>query len=120
MKKGEEWTKIANEYYGLVIENFTYPESMHKAVDVIIISINSKQYTPLKYSRYIICKISFQVTAGNRLFFHIVESDNVGKEISKEMEKMNLPGEVTFMPLNVLKSKKFVYPAPGVHVIILN
>ena len=33
-----------------------------------------------------------QVTAGNRLFHHIVESDRVGTYILKEMNKLKLPG----------------------------
>ena len=35
----------------------------------------------------------FQVTAGNRLFHHIVESDRVGTYILKEMNKLKLPGK---------------------------
>ena len=34
-----------------------------------------------------------QVTAGNRLFHHIVESDRVGTYILKEMNKLKLPGK---------------------------
>ena len=32
------------------------------------------------------------MTAGNRLFHHIVESDRVGTYILKEMNKQKLPG----------------------------
>ena len=70
---GEQWAQIADSYYGLVIENFSAEQSIYTAVEV---------------------------TAGNRLFHHIVESDKVGTQILKEMNKQRLPGEVTFMPLN--------------------
>lgn len=51
-----------------------------------------------------------KVTAGNRLFHHIVESDRDGTHILKEMNKLKLPGEVTFMPLNRLQVKAHDYP----------
>ena len=37
-----------------------------------------------------------KVTAGNRLFHHIVESDRVGTYILKEMNKAKLPGTLSF------------------------
>lgn len=72
-EKGGNLGQIADSYYGLVIENFKCEQSIYTAVEV---------------------------TAGNRLFHHIVESDKVGTQILKEMNKHKLPGEVTFMPLN--------------------
>lgn len=74
---------IANAYYGPVIENFSCEKAIYTAVEV---------------------------TAGNRLFHHIVESDRVGTQILKEMNKQKLPGEVTFMPLNRLQVKVHDYP----------
>ena len=71
--KGGHHASIANSYYGLVIENFKCEQSIYTAVEV---------------------------TAGNRLFHHVVASDKVGTQILKEMNKQKLPGEVTFMPLN--------------------
>lgn len=50
------------------------------------------------------------MTAGNRLFYHIVESDRIGTEILKEMNKQKLPGEVNFMPFNRLQIKVHDYP----------
>ncbi|KAF4526025.1 hypothetical protein B566_EDAN000818 [Ephemera danica] len=44
------------------------------------------------------------------MFHHIVESDRVGTQILKEMNKQKLPGEVTFMPLNRLHVKVQNYP----------
>lgn len=64
-----------------------------------------------------------QVTAGNRLFHHIVESDTVGTKILKEMNRQSLPGEVTFMPLNRLQVRDMVYPNDNVSykkIFILN
>lgn len=54
------------------------------------------------------------MTAGNRLFHHIVESDTVGTKILKEMNRQNLPGEVTFMPLNRLQVRDITYPTDNV------
>lgn len=74
---------IARAYYGPVIENFSCDKTIYTAVEV---------------------------TAGNRLFHHIVETDRVGTQILKEMNKLKLPGEVTFMPLNRLQVKVHDYP----------
>uniref|UniRef100_A0A182MHM9 Structural maintenance of chromosomes protein n=1 Tax=Anopheles culicifacies TaxID=139723 RepID=A0A182MHM9_9DIPT len=82
-QRGREYAEIANAYYGPVIENFNCDKSIYTAVEV---------------------------TAGNRLFHHIVESDRVGTQILKEMNKQKLPGEVTFMPLNRLQVKIHDYP----------
>ena len=82
-KGGANWKQIADSYYGLVIENFSCEQSIYTAVEV---------------------------TAGNRLFHHIVETDKVGTQILKEMNKQKLPGEVTFMPLNRLHVRHLEYP----------
>merc|ERR1719495_2247375 len=82
-KRGGQYANIAESYYGLVIENFECEQSIYTAVEV---------------------------TAGNRLFHHIVESDRVGTFILKEMNKSKLPGEVTFMPLNRLHVRNIDYP----------
>jgi structural maintenance of chromosome 3 (chondroitin sulfate proteoglycan 6) len=83
LQKGGQLADIANSYYGPVIENFSCDKTIYTAVEV---------------------------TAGNRLFHHIVESDRVGTQILKEMNKLKLPGEVTFMPLNRLQCKVNDYP----------
>uniref|UniRef100_T1GMH3 Structural maintenance of chromosomes protein 3 n=1 Tax=Megaselia scalaris TaxID=36166 RepID=T1GMH3_MEGSC len=57
-----------------------------------------------------IARLQSEVTAGNRLFHHIVDTDRVGTQILKEMNKQKLPGEVTFMPLNRLQVKIQDYP----------
>jgi structural maintenance of chromosome 3 (chondroitin sulfate proteoglycan 6) len=46
----------------------------------------------------------------HRLFFHIVETDQVGTQILKEMNRQKLPGEANFMPLNKLLAKAIDYP----------
>ena len=66
-QKGGRLSEIANMYYGNVIENFDCDKSIYTAVEV---------------------------TAGNRMFHHIVESDRVGTEILKIMNQEKLPGEV--------------------------
>ena len=70
--------EIADSYHGLVIENFDCDKSIFTAVEV---------------------------TAGNRMFHHIVESDRVGTEILKQMNHEKLPGEVrkTFSSLVISK-----------------
>lgn len=83
MERGGEHAKIARAYYGPVIENFNCDKTIYTVVEV---------------------------TAGNRLFHHIVESDRVGTQILKEMNKQKLSGEVTFMPLNRLQFKMHDYP----------
>lgn len=83
MELGGSEAEIARAYYGPVIENFSCEKAIYTAVEV---------------------------TAGNRLFHHIVESDRVGTQILKEMNKLKLPGEVTFMPLNRLQVKVHDYP----------
>ncbi|XP_059618530.1 structural maintenance of chromosomes protein 3 [Phlebotomus argentipes] len=82
-QRGGSFADIAKAYYGPVIENFNCDKTIYTAVEV---------------------------TAGNRLFHHIVESDRVGTQILKEMNKQKLPGEVTFMPLNRLQVKIHDYP----------
>ncbi|XP_055593678.1 structural maintenance of chromosomes protein 3 isoform X2 [Uranotaenia lowii] len=82
-QRGGQLADIANSYFGPVIENFSCDKSIYTAVEV---------------------------TAGNRLFHHIVESDRVGTQILKEMNKQKLPGEVTFMPLNRLQVRVHDYP----------
>ena len=72
-----------NGYYGPVIENFDCDKSVYMAVEV---------------------------TAGNRLFHHIVETDKLSTKILKEMNNQKLPGEVTFMPLNRLHVRIPEYP----------
>uniref|UniRef100_A0A4W6E101 Structural maintenance of chromosomes 3 n=1 Tax=Lates calcarifer TaxID=8187 RepID=A0A4W6E101_LATCA len=51
-----------------------------------------------------------EVTAGTRLFYHIVETDEVSTKILMEFNKMNLPGEVTFLPLSKLDVRDTAYP----------
>ncbi|XP_076467825.1 structural maintenance of chromosomes protein 3-like [Babylonia areolata] len=51
-----------------------------------------------------------EVTAGTRLFHHIVDTDRTGTRILQEMNKLGLAGEVTFMPLNRLDARDTPYP----------
>lgn len=82
-ERGGSHATLAKQYYGQVIENFDCDESIQTAVEV---------------------------TAGGRMFFHIVESDKIGTQILKEINNQNLPGEVTFMPLNRLTARQIKYP----------
>lgn len=54
------------------------------------------------------------VLFAHRLFYHIVDSDEVSTKILMEFNKMNLPGEVTFLPLNKLDVRDTAYPETNV------
>jgi hypothetical protein len=47
-----------------------------------------------------------------------VDSDKVGTQILKEMNRQKLPGEVTFMPLNRLHVKEQNYPQSNVCITL--
>ena len=49
-----------------------------------------------------------------RLFHHIVDNDKTGTAILQEMNRLHLPGEVTFMPLNRLDNRDTRYPETNV------
>lgn len=85
--RGGRDADIVNSYYGLVIENFSCETAIYTAVEV---------------------------TAGNRLFHHVIQSDRVGTQILREMNRQQLPGEVTFMPLNRLNVRDIDYPDDSV------
>lgn len=53
-----------------------------------------------------------------RLFYHIVETDEVSTKILMEFNKMNLPGEVTFLPLSKLDVRDTAYPETNVSKMI--
>jgi len=91
--KGGNNARIAEAYKGLVIENFKCEQSIYTAVEV---------------------------TAGNRLFHHVVENDKVGTAILKEMNKQKFPGEVTFMPLNRLNVRPIDYPQTKDAIAMVN
>ena len=41
--------------------------------------------------------------AGKRLFFHVVDNKNVANELLKLQKAMKLPGEITFIPLDLVR-----------------
>ena len=49
-----------------------------------------------------------------RLFHHIVDTDETGTKILTAMNRLRLPGEVTFMPLNRLNATDTIYPETNV------
>jgi len=77
----------AEGYHGTLIENFSCDKEFYTCVEV---------------------------TAGSRLFFHIVDDDKTSTKILREMNRMKLPGEVSFMPLNRLEVSKTHYPDSNV------
>lgn len=85
--RGGPDAEIVKAYHGPVIENFNCDKSIYTAVEV---------------------------TAGNRLFHHVIDSDKVGTQILKEMNRQKLPGEVTFMPFNRLNVREMDYPQDAV------
>ena len=86
-ERGGQYEQIAKNYYGMLIENFECAKEFYTAIEM---------------------------TAGNKLFHHIVENDKVGTRILQEMNKMKLAGEVTFMPINRLYAKDLDYPQTSV------
>ncbi|EPY77700.1 structural maintenance of chromosomes protein 3 [Camelus ferus] len=78
---------VQNGYHGIVMNNFECEPAFYTCVEV---------------------------TAGNRLFYHIVDSDEVSTKILMEFNKMNLPGEVTFLPLNKLDVRDTAYPETNI------
>ncbi|XP_029645024.1 structural maintenance of chromosomes protein 3 isoform X1 [Octopus sinensis] len=78
-----KYSDLINGYYGVLIENFDCDKTFFTCVEV---------------------------TAGNRLFHHIVDTDRTGTRILQEMNRLKLPGEVTFMPLNRLDGRDTEYP----------
>jgi len=82
-REQNKYPEVINGYYGLLIEAF---------------STDKVYYT------------SVEVTAGSRLFHHLVDTDRTGTILLKEMNRMHLPGEVTFMPLNRLENRETHYP----------
>lgn len=90
-QKGDNsFDKIVNGYYGTIIENFNCDPSIYRAVDV---------------------------TAGNRLFYHIVIDESVCTAILNEMTAQQLPGECSFLPLNRLHVKNYRYPSDDIESV---
>ena len=75
--------EIVQGYYGTLIELLECPEDFYTCVEV---------------------------TAGSRLFYHVVQSDRYVIKIINEINKHNLPGEVHFLPINKLYVKESHYP----------
>ncbi|ODM99910.1 Structural maintenance of chromosomes protein 3 [Orchesella cincta] len=82
-KNRNGYDHIVRGYHGLVLENIRCDEGTETAVEV---------------------------TAGKRLYYHIVETDEIGSTILKEFNRQKLPGEVNFMPLNRLMVSNINYP----------
>uniref|UniRef100_A0A182QA32 SMC hinge domain-containing protein n=1 Tax=Anopheles farauti TaxID=69004 RepID=A0A182QA32_9DIPT len=77
-QEGNQNHHVLQGYYGRVLENFSCDESLHNAVET---------------------------AAGNKLYYHIVESEIVAKAIITLCNLHKLPGEFNFMPLNRLELK---------------
>lgn len=79
-------------FYGPLIENFTCEKKFYTAVEV---------------------------TAGNKLFHMVVDSDKTATELLKIMNRRKMSGSATFMPLNKLNARDTIYPvAPDVVGVI--
>ncbi|XP_028403208.1 structural maintenance of chromosomes protein 3-like [Dendronephthya gigantea] len=70
-------------FYGPLIENFTCDKKFFTAVEV---------------------------TAGNKLFHLVVDTDKTATNILKIMNDRKMPGSATFMPLNKLNARETQYP----------
>lgn len=82
-REQKKYQDVIDGYYGTLIENFECEKTFFTAVEV---------------------------TAGNRLFHHVVDNDRTGTKLLQEMNRLRLPGEVTFMPLNRLECHETYYP----------
>ncbi|CAH1957936.1 unnamed protein product [Acanthoscelides obtectus] len=81
--RGGEEAELVLHYHGLVLDNFKCQDTIYTAVEV---------------------------TAGNKLFYHIVDTEVVATKILNEMNRQKLPGEVNFMSLNRLTAEVRQYP----------
>uniref|UniRef100_A0A8W7PYU5 Structural maintenance of chromosomes protein n=1 Tax=Anopheles coluzzii TaxID=1518534 RepID=A0A8W7PYU5_ANOCL len=75
--------EVAQGYCGRVLDLFHCDETIYQAVETV---------------------------AGNKLFYHVVESDQIASEIIALCTRHKLPGEYNFMPLNRLHASKQKYP----------
>ena len=66
---------------------------------------NLLSYCQILYTHVTMTTLFSQVTAGGKLFNHIVATDRIGTMYLNEMNRLRLPGEVTFLPLNKLEVK---------------
>ncbi|KAH7716577.1 chromosome associated protein [Aphelenchoides avenae] len=69
---------VLNGYYGPVIDLFDCENTYYRAIEV---------------------------TAESRLFYHVVENDQVAMKILKQINEQDLRGEVNFYPLNRVTAK---------------
>jgi hypothetical protein len=85
---------------------------------ILFQSLSCSAVLRMQYFKYVQCLNTWHTFHGSwldfRLFHHIVDSDKVGTQILKEMNRQKLPGEVTFMPLNRLHVKEQNYPQTNV------
>lgn len=107
--RGGREAEVVKHYHGPVIENFECEKSIYTAVEV--------RQTLQKIYIFLHTNV-FQVTAGNRLFHHVVDTDKIGTQILKEMNRQKLPGEVNFMPLNRLNVRDIDYPNDSVCITV--
>eukprot|EP00093_Oithona_nana_P011159 11159.XXX_15021_12941_1 [CDS] Oithona nana genome sequencing. len=75
--------RVIEEYRGVVGNNFSYEKQFELAINVIL---------------------------GNKVFNHVTDSAMVAQQILWWMKKLNLPGEVNFMPIDKLLVKNFDRP----------
>ena len=58
-----------------------------------------------------------EVTAGGRMFNHVVTSSSIGNAYLEEMNRMKLQGEVTFLPLDRLQVNFYLLREPGIKAL---
>lgn len=79
----EEGNDLRHSYYELVIDNFECEDSLYVAVEV---------------------------AGGNKLFQHVVATDQVATQLVKRINERKLSGSVTLMPLDKLQVSGVAYP----------
>lgn len=114
-KDQKKYPEVIDGYYGTLIENFECDKTFFTSVEVTAGSrwvSHEHLFCVFVYVGYVlICLVE-------RLFHHIVDSDRTGTEMLREMNRLRLPGEVTFMPLNRLSVGHTDYPATNVSITL--
>lgn len=80
---------LAELYYGLVADLFTCDESMHKVIEAVV---------------------------KNKVFMHVVETDDIATKILAEMNERNMPGSPMFIAMNRIRVDN-TQPLDATHLI---
>ena len=101
--------QVLDGYHGMLIENFETDAEYYRAVDTVA------------GQRCIQVRSVCDENVLFRLFYHIVDNDRISIKILEEINKLKLPGDVNFFPLNRLTAPNNVnYPETPVRHLNLS